>query len=89
MTPMPYEPMVTVTSLPFSSSTLSPSASAYLRPSWKTWPISMPRASSTGPEPSGAGSPARTVGDLDRAVGGEVATGDEAEHVLLVDRSRR
>jgi hypothetical protein len=40
---------------------LQPSASAYLRPSWKTWPISMPRASSTGPEPSGAGSPGRTV----------------------------
>ncbi len=62
VTPMPYEPIVTVTSLPFSSSTLSPSASAYLRPSWKTWPISMPRASSTGPEPSGAGSPATHLG---------------------------
>ena len=34
-TPTPYEPMVTVTSLPFTSSTLSSNASAYLRPSWK------------------------------------------------------
>ena len=51
--------MVTVTSLPFWSSTLSPSASAYFRPSWKMWPISMPRASCSGPDPSGAGSPAR------------------------------
>ena len=34
-TPTPYEPMVTVTSLPLLSSTLQPSASAYLRPSWK------------------------------------------------------
>ena len=61
VTPMPYEPIVTVTSLPFSSSTFRPSVSAKKRPSWKTWPISMPRASSTGPEPSGAGSPARTL----------------------------
>ena len=53
--------MVTVTSLPLLSSTLRPSASAYLRPSWNTWPISMPRAISSGPEPSGAGSPSRTV----------------------------
>src|SRR4028119_241785 len=52
--------MVTVTSLPFSSSTLRSSASAYLRPSWKMWPISTPRASSSGPEPSGAGSPGST-----------------------------
>src|SRR5665647_1720152 len=34
-TPIPYEPMVTVTALPFSLSTWSPSASAYLRPSAK------------------------------------------------------
>ena len=61
VTPMPYEPIVTVTSLPFSSRTLSPSVSAKNRPSWKTCPISMPRASSTGPDPSGAGSPARTL----------------------------
>jgi len=38
---------VTVRSLPFSSSTLRSSASAYLVPSWKMWPISMPRADSS------------------------------------------
>ncbi len=85
VTPMPYEPIVTVTSLPFSSSTLSPSVSAKKRPSWKTWPISMPRASSTGPEPSGAGSPGAHVRDLDEPVGREVAARDERVHVLLVD----
>ena len=73
---------MTVTSLPFSSSTLRSSASAYLRPSWKMWPISTPRASSSGPEPSGAGSPAQHLGGLDDAVPGEVAAGDEVEHVL-------
>ncbi len=52
---------MTVTSLPFSSSTLRPSASAYLRPSSKTWPISVPRPAVMGPEPSGAGSPSRTT----------------------------
>ena len=35
-------------------------ASAYLRPSWKMCPISMPRAASSTPVPSGDGSPART-----------------------------
>ena len=58
---MPYEPIVTVTSLPFSSSTCRPSASAYLRPSWKMWPISMPRAVSSVPSSQfGQGSPSRT-----------------------------
>ena len=33
-------------------------ASVYLRPSWKMWPSSMPRASSTVPLPLGEGSPA-------------------------------
>ena len=52
---------MTVTSLPFSSSTWSPSASAYLRPSWKMWPISMPRAVSRVPSSQfGQGSPSRT-----------------------------
>ena len=50
---------MTVTSLPLESSTFRPSASAYLRPSWKMWPISMPRARLSPPEPSGAGSPSR------------------------------
>ena len=71
-----------MTSLPFSSSTLRSSASAYLRPSWKMWPISTPRASSSGPEPSGAGSPAQHLGGLDDAVPGEVPARDEVEHVL-------
>ena len=35
-------------------------ASVYLRPSWKMWPISMPRADTSGPAPSGDGSPSRT-----------------------------
>ena len=52
---------MTVTSLPFSSSTCRPSASAYLRPSWKMWPISMPRAVLQGARhSSGQGSPSRT-----------------------------
>ena len=52
---------MTVTSLPFSSSTLRSSASAYLRPSWKMWPISMPRADSSVPSSQlGQGSPSRT-----------------------------
>ena len=53
--------MVTVTSLPFSSSTCRSSASAYFRPSWKMWPISMPRAVSRVPSSQlGQGSPSRT-----------------------------
>ncbi len=76
---------MTVTSLPFASSTLSPRASANLRPSWKMWPISMPRASSNGPEPSGAGSPARTSAASIGAVRGEVASADQVEDVLAVD----
>ena len=38
----------------------SANASAYLRPSWKMWPISMPRAATSVPCPSGEGSPSRT-----------------------------
>ena len=44
-TPMPYEPIVTRTGLPFWPRTSSWKASAYLRPSWKMWPISMARSS--------------------------------------------
>ena len=52
---------MTVTSLPFSSRTWRSSASAYLRPSWKMWPISMPRADSSVPTSQlGQGSPSRT-----------------------------
>ena len=46
--------------LPSGPSASSSSASAYLRPSWNTCPISMPRAATSGPLPSGAGSPSRT-----------------------------
>ena len=51
---------MTTTCLPFWSSTVRPSASAYLRPSWKMWPISMPRASSSGAPQAGHASPGRT-----------------------------
>ena len=77
---------MTVTSLPFSSSTLRSSASAYLRPSWKMWPISMPRADSR--VPSGAvraGVAVAHLGGLDGAVGREVAAGDQVEHVAAGD----
>src|SRR5690242_20043620 len=67
--------MTTVTSLPFWSSTLRSSASAYFVPSWKTWPISMPRAGVTGAD----------LGGLDGAVGREVAAGDEVDDVLAGD----
>ena len=73
---------MTVTCLPFSSSTLSPSASAYLRPSWKMWPISMPRASSSGTGAVGRRVAGAHLGGLDGAVGAEVAAGDEVEDVL-------
>ena len=72
---------MTTTCLPFSSSTLRSSASAYLRPSWKMWPISMPRAISSGRRRSGARVARAHLGRLDRAVGGEVAARDEVEDV--------
>ena len=50
---------MTVTSLPFTSSTFRSSASAYLRPSWKMCPISMPRALSSACPHTGHGSPSR------------------------------
>ena len=52
--------MVNRTGLPSSPSTSAVKASVYLRPSWKMWPISMPRADTSGPAPSGEGSPSRT-----------------------------
>ena len=51
---------MTVRSLPFSSSTLRSSASAYFVPSWKMWPISMPRADSRPCPHEGQASPSRT-----------------------------
>ena len=72
---------MTRASLPFSSSTLRSSASAYLRPSWKMWPISMPRAISSARAAARAGVALAHLGGLDGAVGGEVAAGDEVEDV--------
>ena len=48
------------TGLPSSPSTSTENASVYLRPSWKMWPTSMPRADTSGPAPSGDMSPSRT-----------------------------
>ena len=73
--------MVTVTSLPLASSTFRPRASAYLRPNWKMWPISMPRARLSAPEPSGDGSPVAHLGDVEHPVGSEVTTGDQIDDV--------
>ena len=72
---------MTVTSLPFWSSTLSPSASAYLRPSWKMWPISMPRASVQRTRAVRRRVALPDLGGLDRPVGGEVAAADQVEDV--------
>jgi hypothetical protein len=49
------------------------------------WPISTPRASSSGPEPSGAGVPRAHLGDVDHAVGCEVAARDEVDDVVVGD----
>ena len=73
---------MTTTCLPFSSSTLRSSASANLRPSWKMWPISMPRASTSVRVAAARARVALAhLGRLDRAVAGEVAAGDEVEDV--------
>ena len=84
VTPMPYEPIVTVTSLPFSSSTLSPSVSAKKRPELEHVADlhaarELDRSGSVGCGVAGA-----HVRDLDEAVGAEVAPGHERVHVLLV-----
>ena len=52
--------MVSRTGLPSSPSTSAEKVSVYLRPNWKMWPISIPRADTSGPAPSGDGSPSRT-----------------------------
>ena len=81
---MPYEPIVTVTSLPFSSRTLRPERlgeeAAELE---HVADLHAARElDRTGAVRSGV---ARAdVRDLDEAVGGEVAAGDERVHVLLV-----
>ena len=49
------------------------------------WPISMPRASSSGPDRVGRGIAGTDLRGLDRAVGGEVAAGDEVDDVRAVD----
>ena len=85
VTPMPYEPIVTVTSLPFSSSTLRPSVSAKNAAELEDVADlhaarELDRAGAVG-----RGVARAHVRDLDEAVGGEVAAGDERVHVLLVD----
>ena len=47
------------------------------------WPISMPRASSSG-SPLGTGIAVADVGHVEHAVGREVAPGDEADDVAAV-----
>ncbi len=77
---------MTVTSLPFSSRTWRSSASANLRPSWKMWPISMPRADSRVPRrSSGQGSPSRTSAASIVPSGVKSRPGDQVEHVAAVD----
>ena len=74
---------MTATSLPFSSSTLRSSASAYLRPSWKMWPDLDAAGERRSPPPHvGARVAGAHLGGLDRAVGGEVAARDEVDDVL-------
>ncbi len=52
---------MTRTGLPFWPSTSSFSASVYLRPSWKMWPISMARSSLRPVPQFGQGSPSWTT----------------------------
>ena len=57
-------------------------ASAYLRPSWNTWPTSMPRAMPSVPLPSGEGSPSTTLRMSATSVGfGQVAAPVDAGEV--------
>ena len=58
-TPTPWDPMTTVRCLPCSSRTFGSRASAYLRPSWKMWPISIPRRTPARDRTGRAGIPGR------------------------------
>ena len=58
------------------------SASAYLVPSWKMWPISMPRAALNAPLPSGDGSPSHTSAASMVPSGVKSRPRDQVEHVL-------
>ncbi len=78
-----------VTGLPSGPSAVSPKALAYLRPSWKTWPSSMPREIV---ERRAAARAAIAVADLDRAdlaVRHEVAAAHDEGGVLVRRRWRR
>ena len=70
-----------VTDLPCSSSTVAFMASLYLRPSWKMWPTSMPRAMPSVPLPVGLGSPAHDVAEVDDLGLGQVAAPVDAGQV--------
>ena len=71
--------------LPSGPRASSPNASAYLRPSWKMWPISMARSISSGAPHRGHGSPAATVATpLDVLVDHEVTPHDCIDDVVLV-----
>ena len=74
--------MVRRTGLPSSPSTSTVKASVYLRPSWKMWPISMPRADDQRPGAVGRRIAVAHLGGLDGAVGGEVAARDQVDDVL-------
>ena len=84
---MPYEPMVTTCALPFWSSTVRPSACGVLATEREDVADldaarELERAGAVGRRVAGA-----HLGGLDRAVGGEVAAGDEVEHVACPARS--
>ena len=81
--------MVSRTGLPSSPSTSAVKASVYLRPSWKMWPISMPRADHQRAGPVGRGITVAHLGGLDGAVGGEVTAGHQSDDVLGPARRRR
>ncbi len=68
--------------LPSGPRASRPAASAYLRPSWKMWPISMPRSIDRSLPQTGAGVAGRISAALDRAVGDEVAARDHVGGVL-------
>ena len=70
--------------LPSGPSASSPNASAYLRPSWKMWPISIARSISSGGAAARARIAGGDVGRLDVAVDGEVAADDGVDDVVLV-----
>ena len=80
---MPYEPMVTRTGLPFWPRTSSWKVSAYLRPSWKMWPISMARSSLRPVPHLRAGVALLDDDDVEVVVDLEVTAGDDVLRVRV------